>query len=135
MANASVNIGESEHIGPGIDVLRASLGGTFTVDDTKLLASWSEGLKGEVIRLTKEHGHKICILIDISKLEIYTDAKVIDILTELMKADKGLVHKTATFGGNDNHVMVQQIISGMAERNNLRNFSTEKEAVDWLRSS
>jgi hypothetical protein len=134
MSNASVNIGTAEHIGPGMDILRASLGGTFTIDDTKLLESWSNGLKGEVLHLSKEHGHKICILIDISKLEIYTDAKVIDILTELMKADKGLVFKTATFGGNDNHVMVQQIISGMSERNNLRNFTTEKEALDWLKS-
>jgi hypothetical protein len=133
MTKALVNISLAQHLGPGIDVVRAELGGSFGTEDSKLLKGWAESLNAEVNRLYKEHGHNICILIDISGLESYSDPQIINILAELMKSDKNFVYKTATYGGKRNHEMVQQIISGMAGRNNLRNFSQEKEALQWLK--
>jgi hypothetical protein len=50
-----------------------------------------------------------------------------------MKKDSIYVYRTATFGGKDTHEMVEQIIQGLSNRNNLKNFNTENEALEWLK--
>jgi len=75
---------------------------------------------------------QVCVLIDISTFEFYTDPDVLTILANLMKTDNPFVHKTATFGGRSDQEMIENIVKGFAGRTNLRNFKTETEAIAWL---
>lgn len=134
MSNATVQIGKSEEIAPNKKVIKASLGGTFTAEDTTLLSEWAKGLNSSIKELSKDNGHSICILIDISNLETYTSPEIVTLLADLMKKDNPYVYKTATFGGNYTHEMTQGVISGLSNRDNIKNFKTESEAVEWLKS-
>lgn len=134
MSNATVQIGKSEEITPNKKVIKASLGGTFTAEDTALLSEWAKGLNSSIKELSKDNGHSVCILIDISNLETYTSPEIVTLLADLMKKDNPYVYKTATFGGNYTHEMTQGVISGLSNRDNIKNFKNEAEAVQWLKS-
>ena len=133
MSNATVQVGSTENLAPGKDIVRAMLGGTMGPDDTKLVGAWAEGLGQAVKKLHDEKGQKVGVLIDLRTLQTYTDPEILPILAKLMKEDDALVYRTATFGGNVIHEMVEKIISSMSGRNNLKNFKTEEEALSWLR--
>jgi hypothetical protein len=134
MSNTTVQIGKSEEIAPNKKVIKASLGGTFTAEDTTLLSEWAKGLNSSIKELSKDNGHSICILIDISSLETYTSPEIVTLLADLMKKDNPYVYKTATFGGNYTHEMTQGVISGLSNRDNIKNFKNEAEALEWLKS-
>ncbi len=134
MSNATVQIGKSEEIAPNKKVIKASLGGTFTAEDTTLLSEWAKGLNSSIKELSKDNGHSVCILIDISNLETYTSPEIVTLLADLMKKDNPYVYKTATFGGNYTHEMTQGVISGLSNRDNIKNFKNESEALEWLKS-
>lgn len=132
MSEALAQVSGSEEVSPGKRLIRAVLAGTFARDDLPLASSWADSLTAALKEASAGHAHSVGILIDISKLETYTDPTIITLLSGLMKRDKLYVRRTATFGGNEAHEMVQQVVSGMADRDNLRNFRTEKEALKWL---
>lgn len=134
MSNAIVQIGKSEEISPNKKIIRASLGGTFTAEDTALLSEWARGLNESVQELSKNSDHSVCVLIDITKLETYTSPEIVTMLAELMKKDNPYIYKTATFGGNYTHEMTQGVISGLSNRDNMKNFKNEAEAIEWLKS-
>lgn len=134
MSNAIVQIGSPEEIAPNKIVLHASLGGTFTKEDTNLLSEWAEGLNKSIKELKGNSDHSICVLIDITNLETYTSPEIVTLLAELMKKDNPYVYKTATFGGNYTHEMTQGVISSLSNRDNMKNFKTKDEAVEWLKS-
>ncbi len=114
-------------------LVRALLGGTFGTDSIETLKTWARQL-GAAIQTASESIDKkpICVLIDISTFELYTDPQVVTVLVNLMKTDNPFVHKTATFGGRTDLEMIENIIKGFAGRDNLRNFKTEAEALAWL---
>ena len=133
MSSATVQLGLAEKTEQGKVLIRACLSGTFGANDIKLLSAWAEGLNKAVEKAAEGRHHSVCILIDISTLEIYTDPSIITMLSDLMKKDDPFVCSTATYGGNETHEMVQQIISGMSNRDNIKNFKSENQAMEWLR--
>jgi hypothetical protein len=114
-------------------LVRAMLGGTFGTDSIETLKTWAHQL-GAAIQTASESVDKkpVCVLIDISTFELYTDPQVVNVLVDLMKTNNPFVHKTATFGGRADQEMIESIIKGFAGRENLRNFKTETEALAWL---
>ncbi len=135
MSNAIVQVGPTQNIGEGKDIVRAILGGTLDNSEVKLMRAWAEGLNVAVKNLHKQTGNKVGVLIDLRTMETYTDPEVVSILVKLMKDDNEHIYRTATFGGNVIHEMTEKIITVMAGRDNLKNFKTEEEAVEWLKGN
>jgi hypothetical protein len=114
-------------------LVRATLGGTLGADSLDILKAWARQLNAAIQTANESvGGTPVCVLVDISTFEIYTDPQVLTVLAELMKKDNPFVRKTATFGGRIDQEMIENIIKGFAGRTNLRNFTTEAEAIAWL---
>ena len=133
MSSAVVQICGIEEACPGKRVVRSVLAGTFGRDDLGALSGWADGLYSAVKEAGAGKDHSVGILVDISGLETYTDPSVITLLSDLMKKDVKFVRRTATFGGTEAQEMALQVIQVMAQRDNLKNFKTEAEAVKWLK--
>ncbi|MDE1940935.1 MAG: hypothetical protein KGI66_02335 [Patescibacteria group bacterium] len=137
MSNVVVQVGPIEDLDAGKaggrKLLRAVIGGTLGNSDVPVLSAWAEGLNSSVNSVAGGKKQSVCVLIDIRRMETYSDPQVITILAELMKKDDPFVYKTATYGGTALHQMIEGVIRGMAGRSNLMNFPTESEALRWLR--
>jgi hypothetical protein len=133
MSNATVQVGPTQEIAPGRSIVRALVGGTLGNDDVKLVQAWADGLNAAITKLHTEAKQPVGVLIDLRSMETYTNPQIVPILVKLMKDDNPHVLRTATFGGNVVHEMIERIISSLANRNNLKNFKTEDEALAWLR--
>lgn len=106
--------------------------GMFGTEDLPALKKWSEDVQKTILKTNIDFKNKIKVLIDIKNLQGYTDPQVLLILGDLMKVDSPYVAKTASFGGSYPQEMAQEVIKAVAERDNLKNFKTEKEARKWL---
>ena len=134
MSNTLVQISPIDKTAKGDPLIRAALGGSLTGDDLQLLRSWAEGMHSAIKEAgtLKNAGKCVRVVIDLSTFETYTDPRVLTVLSDLMRDDDKYVYRTATWGGNSIHVMIENIITGMAGRSNLRNFKTDAEAIKWL---
>jgi hypothetical protein len=116
-------------------LVRAMLGGTLAADNIDTLKAWAHQLAAAIETTSESADRKpICVIIDISTFEMYSDPQVLTVLAQLMRADNPYVRKTATFGGRIDQEMIENIIKGFAGRDNLQNFKTEAEAMEWLAS-
>ena len=125
--NLKINTTEAKN---GLIFLKIS--GMFGTEDLQDLKNWSEDVKKTILKTNIDFKNKIKVLIDIKNLQGYTDPQVLIILGDLMKVDSPYVLKTASFGGSYPQEMAQEVIKAVAERDNLKNFKTEKEARIWL---
>jgi hypothetical protein len=132
MSNAIVQLSPAENIDHDRKLIRTLLAGTLGAEDMKLLGAWAEGLGESIKQSCGGKAQSVCVLVDIHEFERYTDAGVLTILADLMKKDNPYVYRTATFGGNTADEMIEHIIKSMANRQNLKNFKTEEEALKWL---
>lgn len=134
MSNTLVQIEPVDKTTKGDPFIRATLGGSLTGDDLPLLKSWADGLHAAIKEAgaRKNDGKCVRVLIDLSHFEMYTDPRVLTVLTDLMKDDDTYVYRTATWGGSSMHVMIENVITSMAGRSNLRNFKDKEEATKWL---
>jgi len=132
MSNAVVQVGPVEKLKNGKTLIHASLGGSFGKNEVSLLSEWARSLKEAVKEGSAHQPDSVAALVDIRNLETYSDPQIITILTKLLKDDSPYVYKTATYGGNALHEMIQGVIRSLTERQNIKNFKTEAEAVDWL---
>lgn len=130
MSNVIVQVGPLEH-GSTAPLVKAVLGGLIEKSDVELISAWAEGLV-KAVREAAEGGRSVDVLIDISKLETYTDARVVTILSDSIKDNTGKIRRIATWGGNSLHEMAEQVIESLAGRYDIRNFKTEAEALAWL---
>jgi hypothetical protein len=114
-------------------LVRATLGGTLGNESMDTLKTWARQLNAAIQTASESIDKKrVCVMIDISTFELYTDPQVLTVLAELMKMDNPFVKKTATFGGRSDQEMIENVIKGFAGRSNLSNFKTEAEAMEWL---
>jgi hypothetical protein len=134
MSNALVQISPVEQTTSGDPLVRATLGGSLGGEDLTLLKSWADGLHGAIKEAgtAKNNGKCVRVLIDLSSFETYTDPQVLTVLADLMKQDDKYVYRTATWGGNALHVMIENVIRTLAGRDNLKNFKLQEEAMKWL---
>ncbi len=132
MPQATAQVGESKILHSGKHLLRASLGGTFESGDIDLIISWASALRSEIERLAAGKPKSVCVLVDVHELGVYTDTKFLSILADVMKKDESYIYKTASWGGSVIHEMAQQILKTMSKRDNLKNWKTEAEALEWL---
>lgn len=130
--NASVQISKPELLPSGKKLIRAGLAGSFTKADAKLLSAWATSLNEEVVTVSDGKDASVVILTDIHELGTYDDPKLISILIDLMKNDSPYVYRAATFGGTHLHIMIENVITTMSGRSNLKNFKTEDEALKWI---
>jgi hypothetical protein len=114
------------------NVVKASIGGTITTSDIPELKIWAERVNAAITATHATSEKKVDVIIDISMFETYTDPDTIMVLVELMRKDNPFVRKTATIGGKIEQEMIEQIIKGLANRRNLKNFKTEPEALAWI---
>lgn len=115
-------------------LVRLAIGGKFEKEDLEKLKTWSEEVSRTIADTHAKTGKLVPVLIDIVALKGYSDPKALLILADLMKKDAGHVSKTATFGGSSLLEMAQDVIQAFAQRDNLKNFKTETEALTWLAS-
>lgn len=134
MSNALVQVGPAEKLDSGKQLLRGTLGGTLGVEEYGVIQAWAEGIHESIRDLAGTAEKSVCVLLDIRSMKTYTEPRIITILTDLMKEDNPFIYKTATFGGTPLHVMIENVIGSMANRQNLRNFDTEDQALAWLKA-
>lgn len=132
MSNALVQVGPSEKLSSGMQLLHAILGGTLGHEELDLVRGWAKGIAESVQQLANSEKNSVCVIIDIRDMQTYSDPDVITIITKLMKEDSPYVYRTATFGGTALHEMIEGVIRTMSGRNNLKNFKTEAEAREWV---
>lgn len=133
MSNVIVQVGPSEKMENGRELLHATIGGTMGAEEIKVVKSWVSGVRDSVKLLSAGAEASVCIIIDIKQMETYSDPAIISMVTELMKEDSTYVYKTATFGGTALHEMIEGVIRTLSGRTNLQNFKTEAEAMEWLK--
>lgn len=132
MSNVIVQVGPSDKLANGKALLHATIGGSMGTEEIEVVRAWTNGLKDTIRNLAHEALQSVCVLIDIRKMETYSDPAIISMITELMKDDSPFVYRTATFGGTVLHEMIEGVIRTLSGRTNLQNFKTEAEAREWL---
>ena len=115
-------------------LVRLAIGGLFEKDDLEKLRAWSTDVKRVVVETYQKTKHPINIIIDITRLKGYRDPEALLVLADLMKKDRTFVARTATFGGSFTMELAQDVVKAFALRDNLKNFKTETEALEWLAS-
>lgn len=129
MSKINLNVDTSEAKN-GLILL--TIGGMFGTENIPELQKWSEDVQKNILKTNIDFKEKVKVLIDIKDLKGYTDPEVLLILGKLMRLDSPYVARTASFGGSYPQEMAQEVIKAVAERDNLKNFKTEKEARSWL---
>ena len=115
------------------EMVRASAAGLLGLGDVPALKTWGQELNQQIQKYSRPDSRPVAILLNIENLEGYDSPEILSALVDLMKADKPYVYKTATYGGTKTHELIQQVLEHMTERDNLRNFPTETEAIAWLK--
>jgi hypothetical protein len=131
MSNAVVQLGPIVKLKGDKTLIHGTLSGSFGKDDVSLFTEWAHGFHKAVKDAAANARGTVSAIVDITKLETYTDPKIITVLTKLVKDDMPFMHRTATFGGNALHELIQGVIRSLTSRQNIRNFKTEKEALEW----
>ncbi|MFA6536238.1 MAG: hypothetical protein WC250_02235 [Candidatus Paceibacterota bacterium] len=133
MNKVTLTVEEAKPLTPEREVVKATASGLLGLSDLPALQAWGQELNEQARKHSCPTNRPIAILLDIQELEGYNSPEILSALVELMKADKPFVYKTATYGGTKTHELIQQILEEMAERDNLKNFPTETEAIAWLK--
>ncbi len=109
-----------------------TIAGDVREDDLAELKSRLSDISGLVADEYRKHDAKVNILIDITDFagEYHEDA--LRLMTNFAKQNRLFVGKTASFGGTDKARLAGEVVAGMAERDNIREFDTRKEAEAWL---
>lgn len=90
----------------------------------------AEGILGETIRLAEKHGSQLDWLIDLSQMTRIT-ARARKILAEA--SGHPSIRKYAFVGASTFIRTVVNFIAAAAGQKNARHFSTEEEALNWIR--
>lgn len=112
------------------NIIHLKLGDLISKDFT-VLRIWTNKVKRTVITLYNKTDKKVRTLVDITDIKKY-DAEAYLILSKLMQDNEQYTSKTATFGGDEYIIAAQDILLALSGRNNLKNFKTKEEAINWL---
>lgn len=116
------------------NILHLKLGNVDSPERLNHLREWSQEVKKTVVDMYKKASKEILAIIDATELEKY-DSEAFLILTDLMKANESFVSKTASFGGNPDILLAQDVFLALSGRENFKMFKTKEEALAWLTSS
>ena len=109
-------------------------GDVIDADELAALKQWAGEVQRRVKEASQSINRKVAILVDLRKLESFSEGETLAILAELMKADNPYVEKTATFGASKK-IQLAEKITGMLAGRELKSFATEEMAVAWLNSN
>ena len=113
-------------------LVRATMGGYLTEKDIPKLVAWGEEANRVIAATYARTKKPVQVAVDTTALEGYKDPSVLSVLTEILVKDAPFIRKTATFGGSFKIALAQDVLKAFANRDNIRNFQTEKEALEWL---
>jgi hypothetical protein len=77
-------------------------------------------------------GKPIKILVDMTTFEAGPNSKTFESLVDLAKGDKGLVDKTAMYGGSTTLQAFIKALMYLSGRTNMKLLKSREEALEWL---
>lgn len=106
--------------------------GDLTSDDAEAFDA-DLRVGAETIRqFSEKEGHKVKVLMDVSAFTGVYDAASLQGLVDLASGDTPFVEKSASFGGTDKVKAAGEVVTALAERNNIAIFDTKEKALAWL---
>ncbi len=119
------------HKGEG-DIIYLTVAGKITNDRLYAFVGWTEKVK-KLVRETAEESSKPVLILTNATGVIHFESKSIVPLRELLDYNKQYKVKSAIVGANNMTRMLLEAVISFTERTNVKLFSTEKEALVWLR--
>jgi ribosomal protein S13 len=106
--------------------------GDLSKERLSSLAYAAESAQKQIEELSVKTGEKIKILIDMTEFSGIYDVDAVPLMTQFAKHNANFVKKTAGFGSAEKGTISGEIVSALAERENIRFFQTKEEAIAWL---
>jgi len=113
-------------------ILRITFWGDLLKENEESFASELELGKMVIAKLSIKQGKRIKIILDMREFTGAYSAECLQLLTKFAQANAPYVAKTASFGGSEKVKTAGEVITALAQRENIKIFSTEAEARSWL---
>lgn len=109
-----------------------SLFGSLTPDRLETLQAEVTAGAAAIKEISEKQGGKVKILMDLSGFDGNYDAKAMDIMADFAKQNRDYVEKTAGFSNISKAKMAGEVVSALADRENIQFFDSKEEALAWL---
>ena len=114
------------------DVIMLKIMGSLTQEQLPALETGIEKAAALIKETSQKLGRKVKVLIDITGFDGVYDVAAVKAMALLAKKDAEFVERTASFGGPDAAKIPGEVAAHLARRDNIRTFSTQEEALQWL---
>jgi hypothetical protein len=114
-------------------LIRITFSGDLLEADLPFFKSGLEIGRNIIREFFEKSGRKARIILDMNKFTGQYTVEALEALTGFAKQNRAYVEKTASFGGSDKVKAAGEVVTALAERENIRIFATEKEALAWLK--
>lgn len=113
-------------------ILYSKLTGSVTSEKIEELRKEVATAKLVVYGEYQRRNAKFKSLIDLTEFGGTYVPEALAILSELMRANKSYIEKSALFGGGDAVTTAANIVTSFSSRDNISFFKTKEEALTWL---
>lgn len=115
-------------------IIRLVASGRMTKDVKDDFKAWVREIERTVVDRAAAHPGDVRILADVSKIEHF-ERELLDDVKELFNFDKQYVTKSAVVGAPRYLAMIIDAVVMFTGRTNVKQFPSERDALNWLSDS
>jgi len=109
--------------------------GPMTKDRLEPLKATIAAAEGIIKQDFTATGKKVKVLLDFTEFDGTYDVEAMELMVEFAKTNRAYVEKTAAFGPPSLGKMVGEVIAALADRENIKFFPTQEEALKSIDSA